>query len=461
MFYGMPIHIIRDVALTIRSFHKRITDFVRYRQATRDMNARYPDATQEEVNREDCCIICREDMRAWAPQAGTGAQPQDTAPQRDAATFVDERLRPKKLPCGHVLHFACLRSWLERQQNCPTCRASVLVAHPPSPQRQQAPEREQRALPQPDAPRHRNPPHVNGQAMMPARNLFHLGPFRIAVGVGQGAQGLRPQVNEDVPAQGVNGAGATQMPDASSSHPPYDMNDSQERNRFSPSSSSATLHLVEQQLLQEIGQLQRQSHELFLVQALQQELFRLRALQRSTTLADHGSSPSHQRILDDGANRTNSSDFARPVFASGQASDTTSHQELPPGLSIPQGWTVLPLHQVSSASHTVPSSPATNSANSDTSGTGASADAYPACSGSDEQCSTKPGHQHVSGQCANETSTSAKTQNAAAPTTVTEPLRGQNRHLSEGDENGQSTRNSRGTSQTAIVEDCDDEGHGT
>ena len=425
------------------------------------MNARYPDATQEEVDREDCCIICREDMRAWAPPAGTGAQPQDTAQQRDPATFVDERLRPKKLPCGHVLHFACLRSWLERQQNCPTCRASVLVAHPTSLQRQQAPEREQRALPQPDAPRHPPPPHVNGQAMMPAGNLFHLGPFRIAVGVGQAAQGLMPPVNENAPTQGVNGGGATQMPDASSSHPPYNVNDSQERTRFSPSSSSATLHLIEQQLLQEIGQLQRQSHELFLVQALQQELIRLRALQRSTTLANHTSSPSHQIILDDGANRTNLSDFTRPVFASSQASNTTSHQELPPGLSIPEGWTVLPLHQVSSTLHNVPSSPASNSANSDISGTGASADAHTARSGSDEQRSTEPDHQHVSRQCANKSSTSAEAHNAAAPTTSMESLRDQNRHLSEGDENGQSATNSRGTGQATSVEECDDEGRGT
>jgi E3 ubiquitin-protein ligase synoviolin len=24
------------------------------------------------------------------------------------------------LPCGHIFHFHCLRSWLERQQTCPT-----------------------------------------------------------------------------------------------------------------------------------------------------------------------------------------------------------------------------------------------------------------------------------------------------------------------------------------------------
>jgi len=37
---------------------------------------------------------------------------------------------PKKLICGHIFHFHCLRSWLERQQTCPTCRRPVIQAPP-------------------------------------------------------------------------------------------------------------------------------------------------------------------------------------------------------------------------------------------------------------------------------------------------------------------------------------------
>ena len=48
-FHGLPIHIMRDVLLTARSFHRRIYDFLRYRNATRDMNTRYPDATAEDL----------------------------------------------------------------------------------------------------------------------------------------------------------------------------------------------------------------------------------------------------------------------------------------------------------------------------------------------------------------------------------------------------------------------------
>ncbi len=36
----------------------------------------------------------------------------------------------KKLSCGHVFHFYCLRSWLEWQQTCPTCRHAIPITSP-------------------------------------------------------------------------------------------------------------------------------------------------------------------------------------------------------------------------------------------------------------------------------------------------------------------------------------------
>lgn len=85
--------------MTVRSFLIRIKDIIRYRQATKNMNERYPDATAEELSQlpDKVCIICREEMISSV----------------------------KKLNCGHCFHFRCLRSWLERQQACPTCRQSI------------------------------------------------------------------------------------------------------------------------------------------------------------------------------------------------------------------------------------------------------------------------------------------------------------------------------------------------
>ncbi|KAK6506535.1 E3 ubiquitin-protein ligase hrd1 [Arthrobotrys conoides] len=127
MFYGLPLHIVRDVYMTLRSFIGRCRDYIRFKRATQQMNLKYPDATREEIARENVCIICRETMRAWSDTPETAAQQQaQQAEIVDEEDIADDRMRPKKLPCGHVLHLACLKSWMERQQRCPTCRRPVL-----------------------------------------------------------------------------------------------------------------------------------------------------------------------------------------------------------------------------------------------------------------------------------------------------------------------------------------------
>jgi len=107
-FYGLPLNIVRDVYITARSFITRLRALHRYQTATRNMDQRYPNATQAELRamNDRTCIICREEM--VAREAGQ-------APVQEGPNVT-----PKKLPCGHVFHFHCLRSWLERQQSCPT-----------------------------------------------------------------------------------------------------------------------------------------------------------------------------------------------------------------------------------------------------------------------------------------------------------------------------------------------------
>lgn len=62
----------------------------------------------------------------------------------------------KKLPCNHIFHTSCLRSWFQRQQTCPTCRLNILRApgnnqsptQPPPPRAR--PEQQQPPPPRPD-----------------------------------------------------------------------------------------------------------------------------------------------------------------------------------------------------------------------------------------------------------------------------------------------------------------------
>ncbi|KAF8316345.1 hypothetical protein DL93DRAFT_771273 [Clavulina sp. PMI_390] len=141
-FFGLPLNIIRDVYMTGVSFYTRFRDLLRYRAATKDMETKYPDATEAELTAmsDRTCIICREEMSltparsiAQAAAAEQHERLQNGGIRLDRAglpqpgqTMGAIRDPPKKLACGHVFHFQCLRSWLERQQSCPTCRRSVL-----------------------------------------------------------------------------------------------------------------------------------------------------------------------------------------------------------------------------------------------------------------------------------------------------------------------------------------------
>jgi E3 ubiquitin-protein ligase synoviolin len=127
-FHGLPINVLRDVYYTFRSFITKCNNLVRFRQATRNMNERYPNATRAEMESltDKTCIICREDMEFrddHEPQAG------DPAPNNNNGTPpAGPNDTPKKLVCGHIFHFHCLRSWLERQQTCPTWLVPLLFA---------------------------------------------------------------------------------------------------------------------------------------------------------------------------------------------------------------------------------------------------------------------------------------------------------------------------------------------
>lgn len=143
-FNGLPINVLRDVYYTFRSFISKCNNLVRFRQATRNMNERYPNATREEMEQltDKTCIICREDMEFREEHeeqhdAAAGTQNNRTNNVGGAAGPNDT---PKKLSCSHIFHFHCLRSWLERQQTCPTCRRPVIQPQaappvaPPNPQ---------------------------------------------------------------------------------------------------------------------------------------------------------------------------------------------------------------------------------------------------------------------------------------------------------------------------------------
>lgn len=103
----LPLHIIRDTYTTAKSLYTAIQKHLNAKNAKRQIETVVRTVTAEELtSADDVCIICREEMTLE----------QDQHP----------RTVPKKLLCGHIIHFGCLKSWLERSLRCPTCRRSVM-----------------------------------------------------------------------------------------------------------------------------------------------------------------------------------------------------------------------------------------------------------------------------------------------------------------------------------------------
>ncbi|XP_020588430.1 E3 ubiquitin protein ligase RIN2-like isoform X2 [Phalaenopsis equestris] len=106
--HGMAFHLVDAILfLNLRAILsalvKRVKGFIKLKKALNSLDGSLPDATTEELSEfNDECAICR------GPMA-----------------------RAKKLPCNHLFHLACLRSWLDQGltevYSCPTCRRPLFT----------------------------------------------------------------------------------------------------------------------------------------------------------------------------------------------------------------------------------------------------------------------------------------------------------------------------------------------
>ncbi|KAK6849614.1 hypothetical protein PG990_001453 [Apiospora arundinis] len=383
MFYGLPIHIMRDLFMTTRSFLKRLSALIRYRKALQDMN-KYPDATEEELGRENTCIICREDMRPWDPSIAGAV----------------ERSRPKKLPCGHILHFGCLKSWLERQQVCPTCRRSV-VMDGGAPNGHAAAPNAGGQQPAPGQPGANNGGggggggangNQGGQGRLGGMRMFQLGPLRLGFAQGnpQNLQEIAQRFG--MPLDGVN-APAPPMPPAGAAipvpvaapvvpHPPHEATANTDRT----DDMNAQLRDIAHRLQQEMQSLQATQAELQLLTAMRAELNRLRQLQHQTSsmhmpaqndvtqgvpnlqVPFSAQMPAHQPIASfpvmpqmaqfQYPPRIGTPSVTRHAAGTWSTTIPAGSPDLPEGVVIPQGWTLMPLQRVEPQSqHSMPQMP--------------------------------------------------------------------------------------------------------
>ncbi|KAG7235914.1 hypothetical protein INR49_001894 [Caranx melampygus] len=91
--------IFMQLRFLVQEVQKRIRRHHNYLKVLRNMETRFSVASADELaaNNDDCAIC-------W-----------------------DVMSSARKLPCGHLFHSSCLRSWLEQDTSCPTCRLSLNI----------------------------------------------------------------------------------------------------------------------------------------------------------------------------------------------------------------------------------------------------------------------------------------------------------------------------------------------
>ncbi|XP_042561405.1 E3 ubiquitin-protein ligase AMFR-like [Clupea harengus] len=126
---------------------RRLRRHKNYLRVIDNMEARFAVATAEELaTNNDDCAICWDTMHT-----------------------------ARKLPCGHLFHNSCLRSWLEQDTSCPTCRLPLNI----SGDRPHARDPQQRGTLDgnlaPGGPAADTRPHINQH-----NHFFHFDGSRIA-----------------------------------------------------------------------------------------------------------------------------------------------------------------------------------------------------------------------------------------------------------------------------------------
>lgn len=94
----MPVHLLRPMYLNCQKLKKEFDAYREWKRVQEFIEKHLPSATEEDLERDDTCIICRLQM---------------------------DLTEAKRLPCGHCLHSDCLERWIGQQSKCPLCQKDL------------------------------------------------------------------------------------------------------------------------------------------------------------------------------------------------------------------------------------------------------------------------------------------------------------------------------------------------
>lgn len=116
--FRMSFLLIKDVFWDVLTLCQNVSNLWRIWQNNKQLDDKLKTMSPEELSATDnICIVCMDELCADLDEVVQG-------PNRHKIAKTG-KYKPKRLPCGHVLHLFCLKNWMERSQTCPICRLPV------------------------------------------------------------------------------------------------------------------------------------------------------------------------------------------------------------------------------------------------------------------------------------------------------------------------------------------------
>ena len=111
--FRMPMMLLKDVVWDVLALYQSATGLWKIWRNNKQLDDTLVTVTAEQLqnsaNEDNICIICMDELIHSPNQQ----------------TWKNKNKKPKRLPCGHILHLSCLKNWMERSQTCPICRLPV------------------------------------------------------------------------------------------------------------------------------------------------------------------------------------------------------------------------------------------------------------------------------------------------------------------------------------------------
>lgn len=116
--FRMSFLLIKDVFWDVLTLCQNVTSLWKIWRNNKQLDDKLKTMSPVELaSTDNVCIVCMDELCSHLDEAIHG-------PHRNNAASKG-KYKPKRLPCGHVLHLFCLKNWMERSQTCPICRLPV------------------------------------------------------------------------------------------------------------------------------------------------------------------------------------------------------------------------------------------------------------------------------------------------------------------------------------------------